>query len=825
MHKVATERATRVNMARRSRNSDLPTKPSRFGQASPASWRTFFVGSFAALAVAPHLLPCEAHAQGGVAISIIMLWLVLLCAWFAHQIGLSDAKIHFGWADGLLMMLALLNVASAVRAIHSGQAVARPAINMASQWIGLGAMFFLARQLLHDPRVNRAICTVMLALGLALSVHGISQVFYSFPNAIRAFQSDPDAALRSAGFAAPEGSPQRSLFASRLSSRQPTSTYALTNSLAGYLATWSVMLAWLCLAPTSPKSNTWGRIACPVLLGLPMIVCLVLTRSRTGQMAFVVGLVVLLILRRHRRVALGNSETERSTSTGRSPNPADSAQPKTRSAERQASAIGPAGLAARPYVWVIGSVIVAMIALIGLLQLFPESGAAKSLLYRSEYWQATGSMIWDHPVRGCGPGQFQDVYAAYKFPQSSEMIADPHNLLLEIWATAGTPAMICLVGFMFAVLGAAMVKALTDEEPSSAAPTTATGHVWVGGAIGVAIGYVVSWLVGYPLDSFFLVAGIPLAALVWALTDNWVKFGSLPATVSVICFATLGLNLLAAGGINYLSVATTLLLVGVFAINSTERQPTRSSTSAHRGKAFTGLAVALVLILLVYRWSYGPIIQGQSHIQRGRFLLQEASQRSGQGVSTGVGSLLDQAAAQFEAAAEHDPHDPAALMQLARTQLEQRIRHRDSLSGRRFADTVERALTQQPQRYVAWQQAATWYGQAFRRWEDEAYLSNAIRCWKRGVSRYPNSAMLQAELAWWLRLARNEEEAKIHACRALELNDLNPHSEYKLEQMRLSDPGLLTGPDTLAEDETGQLPGPADETAFTWMTRLCDAVQ
>ena len=50
-------------------------------------------------------------------------------------------------------------------------------------------------------------------------------------------------------------------------------------------------------------------------------------------------------------------------------------------------------------------------------------------------------MIADHPLFGIGPGQFQQFYARYKLPEASETIADPHNFLLEIWSTAGTPAL------------------------------------------------------------------------------------------------------------------------------------------------------------------------------------------------------------------------------------------------------------------------------------------------------------------------------------------------------------------------------------------------
>ena len=57
-------------------------------------------------------------------------------------------------------------------------------------------------------------------------------------------------------------------------------------------------------------------------------------------------------------------------------------------------------------------------------------------------------MIAEHPLGGCGPGNFQDAYTAYKLPEASEEVADPHNFLLEVWATAGTPAMLALVALL-----------------------------------------------------------------------------------------------------------------------------------------------------------------------------------------------------------------------------------------------------------------------------------------------------------------------------------------------------------------------------------------
>ena len=47
---------------------------------------------------------------------------------------------------------------------------------------------------------------------------------------------------------------------------------------------------------------------------------------------------------------------------------------------------------------------------------------------------------------GVGPGNFASPYLKYKLPQSSEEILDPHNLFLEVWATAGFWALLALAG-------------------------------------------------------------------------------------------------------------------------------------------------------------------------------------------------------------------------------------------------------------------------------------------------------------------------------------------------------------------------------------------
>ena len=80
------------------------------------------------------------------------------------------------------------------------------------------------------------------------------------------------------------------------------------------------------------------------------------------------------------------------------------------------------------------------------------SEATRSFDYRLQYWRATLPMIAHFPLRGVGPGNFQDYYTQFKLPEASEEVGDPHNFVLEVWATAGTVAFLALVAVL-AVVG------------------------------------------------------------------------------------------------------------------------------------------------------------------------------------------------------------------------------------------------------------------------------------------------------------------------------------------------------------------------------------
>ena len=108
--------------------------------------------------------------------------------------------------------------------------------------------------------------------------------------------------------------------------------------------------------------------------------------------------------------------------------------------------------------WLVLAALVAAGLKTGLLDREVLTQSTMSLRYRWEYWQGAWGVITGGATSvmqavsspffwwGVGPGNFGGPYLKYKLPQSSEEILDPHNLFLEVWATAGFWALLALVG-------------------------------------------------------------------------------------------------------------------------------------------------------------------------------------------------------------------------------------------------------------------------------------------------------------------------------------------------------------------------------------------
>jgi O-antigen ligase len=114
---------------------------------------------------------------------------------------------------------------------------------------------------------------------------------------------------------------------------------------------------------------------------------------------------------------------------------------------------------------------------------------------RLDYWRATWKMIEEHPWLGVGPGNFGRAYPRYMSPQADELIQDPHNLVLEIWATAGPVAVaflgLAVLAFFLAPLWSRPVPE-AESSPPAPKPETEPRFRWefyLGGMLGLILSF------------------------------------------------------------------------------------------------------------------------------------------------------------------------------------------------------------------------------------------------------------------------------------------------------------------------------------------------
>ncbi|GIW89107.1 MAG: hypothetical protein KatS3mg108_3431 [Isosphaeraceae bacterium] len=364
--------------------------------------------------------------------------------------GLLARRVGIRWCRVDLAVVALF----ALVAVSAGHAAdGRVALNLAWEWVGVGLCYLAVRWLTADAAETRDWLAAILAIGFALSLYGMYQVLIVHPEMRREYLADPAAALRQAGI--PDDPIARRQFEDRiLGSREPMATFGLANSLAVVL-----LVPLICVAAgmLAPARRRW--VGSAIALGSAMLPVFVLTKGRAAYVGLAIGLVLLAkgLLRRGRQLAVA--------------------------ALVLSVLLASVGLALHllgrvdPLVWN--------------REVLSES--VKSLQYRGEYFAGTWRILTREPGvwwTGLGPGNFSGPYLRHKLETASEAISDPHNLFLEVWTTAGLPALVALSAAL--ILGLhTLFKAVPcpTAAPPEPAPRTFTRlAVWgAGGLVGAVL--------------------------------------------------------------------------------------------------------------------------------------------------------------------------------------------------------------------------------------------------------------------------------------------------------------------------------------------------
>ncbi len=753
--------------------------PTRGDQASPnrlavrpLSDRLLLV-ALTALFVGRPLLASEGVSWVGDGLPWVMAWFVLAAAIVFQAMHRDGLPTPLGSLDAAALALIAWHTLAATAALGSGSP--RPAVNMLWEWIGMGLGFFCARQLVRDSAIARGLAAAMLSLAVGLAAIGYEQVFVEMPADQAAFQHAPDAVLRAAGWDYAAGTVERKQFQDRLNSPEPVATFALANSLAGYMAPWFIVAIGLLIsAAGAPGASGASPIDRAGLARLGIVAaaiggCLLLTHCRGAWVGVFVacgGLATLAWLEHGQAV-------DRLT--------------RARHIRWIALAVGLAFVAA------VAALVFALAeGMAGNL----VAGARKSLGYRLEYWQASWAMIRDNPWLGCGPGNFQDCYTAFKLPAASEEIRDPHNFIVELAATAGIPAalaMLAVVGLFFLQFARRGIHSAGDLDPSTSETQARGGSrenggsralsslfAW-GGLAGIAIAKAISLFDIVPLTWGRMALLLVGAALAWRLLAPWTRGGVLRR--GHVAMAVLGMlvHLLAAGGIGFPGVAGSLWLL--IALGSVSDPPTELPRNQPPISGLrTGRRLVPILLLTAiacggfacFVTAYQPVLASAALMQRAldleaktpreaseRLLTLLAATRADSLSGDPPRALARQLAAELLAVAGDDPE---------RGELE-----------RRFHGAVDAWLRLRPRSSSAWLEAARYFAEIYQHDHITADRSAAEHHAERAEELYPNSARTRAVAADIYDRIGRPELAGAAARESLRLDALTPHLDKKLD--------------------------------------------
>jgi hypothetical protein len=384
-------------------------------------------------------------------------------------------------------------------------------------------------------------------------------------------------------------------------------------------------------------------------------------------------------------------------------------------------------------------------------------------------------MIASHPWLGVGPGNFQDYYTQFKLPEASEEIRDPHNFLLEVWATCGTFALIALVvALALFAWRLWQARAAIGSSESGVPPTRATApqeilYVVIGSSAGFLLAFLVGPLSGYSLSELQLGCGLAVGAATVAVLWPWIVTGPLPPTALALGVLALGIHWLAAGGIAFPGVAGSFWILMALALNEVEGEPisnARPRQPSTRLLLVLGFGLVCAAAAACYYTAFGPVTRLHA-------AMAEAAR---------VRHPQARIVAYLEASAA-DPLSADPWVMIAELEMEKLRQNRGTpASYQNFIDSATKVLELRPHSSSTFRQFGTWFAEIYRRGQFEKAGEAALDQLRRAADLYPTSAAIRADLALALDMVGKRDAAQRQAEQALALDEKMPHADRKLPQ-------------------------------------------
>jgi hypothetical protein len=694
------------------------------------------------------LTPTDGAATGET-IWIAQFAILVLLVWVFAAYRARALRLEFDWVDGSVLLLCLGHIMGAL-VVTATSGDKRGALNLLWEWCGVLATFFVLRRTMATSEARRSLLLVVAATAIALSGLGVWQHYGGYAEARREYgqhklelqslerqgrPSDPGAAAeweqalqrvraKLVQMDVPLDDAARMLWEQRLNSSEPIGMFALANTLAGVLA-WAAIV-WAGLLVAADRDAMWWQRTIAAALGILLLYCLLLTKSRTAFVGLVAGIVAGI-----------------------------AGAGLWRSADRHRLR------------WLVAGVLLAAVGVVGVaaatggIDRFVLSESAKSLRYRLEYWQATCQMLSDSPrnwLVGVGPGNFRQNYLPFKLPQSSEEIFDPHNMVLDVWANGGLVALAGLCGLCVAGLRP-LWRVMKDAEPQGDAPSWRDG-ILAGGVVGFLAVFVAE---GASEERVLLLlpGWLCIVMLCGALCRREVS-----PVVCAAAFTALAVHLLGAGGIGMPAIVQLLLLLAAF--GATVHRPA-TWIWATSSRPMMAAAATATLGLYFGCWFTGllPVGSAREKMAVGDYELMEARRP-------------DRAERAFLLAARADRRSAAPYRHLSQLAFQTWLasQGKNDSAFDRCVRWQQDAIDRDPRQYAVHEQLGEMYLAKFARSEDHADADAAVAALKQAATLYPNHATTQSRLAEALGKAGWQEPAQQAARRALALDAINEQAGH-----------------------------------------------
>jgi O-antigen ligase len=601
-------------MARRKEKERFNPKPDQPVEPSLTPGQELFrrvlLGLVTALIVARPLVPTEdpglsAAMPDPSGPALTWLWLVAFLGWALWQFWVKPAGVRFDLLEAALLALLALNLLGVRTARYRYVAWLG-----AWEWLTFFIAFFVVRRLAAWKGTSDGLLAALLASAVMLSGYAAYQRFVEYPQRAEKTLPELQAEMPAEGFAHSADDQYWEGIKQRARSPSVFATFAHPNSFAGFLGL--LLPAALAYVFAMRRSGGWDALTILAIISAALIAAAFWwTDSRGALMAALIVTVAIIVLAIRRLLSRGNLRS------------------------------------------IAGClVLVLALAVLGYVGLQKKTvgqdppRVAASL--QKGYWAATWKMIKYQGWLGVGPGNFGRHYPAYMAPTDRDDIQNPHNFLLEMWATCGffAAAMLVFVLGLCARRAWVYLRSSPVSVPGLVAgqgqghgkPAGTPWELYLGGMAGLVLGFLLTFSADdlvFPADSsatdrFFIFIYKYHAALVRSII--WfpalglflsVRFSDSARTKALLAgLAVLLLNLCVSDGITLPAVALpfwiSLALVIAACDAGNARAGRRPGSASQFGFLLRVLPIPVsALLVLIYGGTYWlPTAEGARQFRK-----------------------------------------------------------------------------------------------------------------------------------------------------------------------------------------------------------------